>query len=140
MDCTAIGDGVGVSCIVNASWPFFESSVGPNAEPPPAERINTFRPALLVLGFSTDPPLVRGILATANDSFSTTGKLDGSSVKSMNRSSCWDECVSFIEISVTADGNIATLTLRPPGAEARIVAHRDPNARAQEALKSMKAR
>lgn len=159
-DCSAIGTGAGVSCVISASWPAFDRTMPPpfcrpgsrglicNIFDPvytPAEQLDTMRPAVLMLGLDTDPPLLRGMLVTADTLTNEwAGKLDGNSARMLQTQVCTTlRC--YIEFGITAEPDSETVTLTLHQRLLWLVTitltmHRDPDARLKEELRPMKAR
>jgi hypothetical protein len=136
-DCSAIGEGAGVNCVISASWPAFDRTVPPPSCRPltrnafcdllnpaytAAEQLDTMRPAVLMLGLDTDPPLLRGMLQTQ---VCTTLRC-------------------YLEFGITAvpDSEVVTLTLHQTliwQVTITLTMHRDPNVQLESELKPMKA-
>jgi hypothetical protein len=161
VDCTAVGDGAGVNCLISASWPAFDR-IG---EPPPfcgvtsrsrlcefldpdytpAEMLDTMRPAVLMLGLDTDPPQLRGMMVTADTLTNEwAGKLDGNTARLLQTQVCTTlRCYIESGISAEADGEVVTITLQQRllwGVTITLTMHRDPTARLEKELKPMRAR
>jgi len=158
-DCSTVGTGAGVNCVISASWPAFDRT-----EPPPfckpwtrnvicdlfdppftaAEKLDTMRPAVLMLGLDTDPPQLRGMLVTADTLTNEwVGKLDGSSARMLQTQVCTTlRC--YLELGITAgpDSEVVTFTLHQTllwQITITLTMHRDPDAQLEKDLKPMKA-
>ncbi len=125
-DCSAVGDGVGLNCIISASWPIFDKAVRskiPLSNPmynllnPPrtfSEQLNTMHPSVLVVGLSKDPPRIRSMLVTADTlAHNWVGKLDGNSAKLTRPGPCLTavRCYQTFEIVAEPDGDIVSFNL-----------------------------
>lgn len=146
-DCSAVGEGVGLNCVMTANWPILESPVPIRMAipppPPPTEQLNTVRPALLVLGLNMDTPGIRALFVSA-DTLSShfAGTLDGDRATAVRPSLCKEllRCWSGLEVTATPDSDIVTMVLRSFRATVTLTMHRDPQATLEKALKPMKAR
>ncbi len=116
-DCTAVGEGVGVQCILNATWPTLPDI--PMFGPPAHEQLNTLQPAMLVMGLNLDPPGVRALLVT-DDSIAHTwaGALTDDILTADRLTDCAENqsgeyrCLQPLQIVVPPDCGIVTIILR----------------------------
>jgi hypothetical protein len=148
-DCRSVGEGVGVDCMINATWP----AIGFNGnEDLRAYVLNTFRPAVLVLGVDPNPDWlrVRTLLVTA-DGFSHggLGHLADNTIRAHRSGS---ECFfpepgqpssCFTGIEMTADPKDGFVTLRLVTTSTigiMLTLHPDADARADKELESLRAR
>jgi hypothetical protein len=150
-DCAGVGEGVGVQCIFNASWPIIDASSSPIGggggipTPSPSEAIRAFHPALLVLGL--DPALaeVRALLVT-DDSIAHTwaGRLTANTLRANRLTGCRDfpaasppdfRCFQPLELIAEPDSEMVTIILRSAGITLRIAMRRDAEARAEKKMK-----
>jgi hypothetical protein len=149
-DCRSVGSGLGIDCVINATWPVIDSEVAQvGARQSRSEALNTFRPAVLVLGVDTgaDPPGVRVQLVTA-DGFAHgwVGTLAGNKMHADHRvSDCLHvqppdvRCFTSIEITVEPGIGIVTLGLSTgAGIGISLAMHPDTGAKAERKMKSLK--
>jgi hypothetical protein len=150
-DCAGVGEGAGVQCIFNATWPVIDGgslSFGPNApipRPTPSEALRTFRPALLALGL--DPALseVRALMVT-DDSFAHTwaGRLSADTLRAQRLTGCRDppiidapdfRCFQPLELTAEPESSSVTMVLRSSGITITLAMRRDPEARPEKPMK-----
>jgi hypothetical protein len=149
-DCASVGEGFGVHCIFNATWPIIDTPVisfealmnGPIPRPPPSEALRSYRPALMVLGL--DPALaeVRAVLVT-DDSIAHTwaGRLNANTLRASRLTGCREiqppdhRCIQPLEIIAEPQSDIITIVLRSAGITIKLAMRRDPEARAKKPMK-----
>lgn len=117
-DCSMVGSGTGVNCILNATWPLVDlPGQGRNSSMPTySERLRTMLPAVLVIGLNVDPPGLRAMMVTADSlAFNWTGFLDGEGVTLTRPTRCWEDirCYRSLQIVPAASGNVTSLVLKP---------------------------
>lgn len=156
-DCSAIGEGAGVNCIISATWPVFDRMAFPELYCDgtcrkiigfgytAAELFDTMRPAVLTLGLDTDPPQLRAMLVTADTLTNEwAGRLDGNHGQLMQTQVCTRyRCFAEFGIEAEPDGEVVTFTFRHRlyGLfNIALTMHRDPQAQLEKALKPMRAR
>lgn len=146
-DCAGIGEGPGVQCILNATWPVIDSFGGPVRSP--TDALRTFNPALLVFGI--DPKLleVRAMLVT-DDTMTHTwaGLLEESTLTARRIIGCRElsgngipdlRCISELQVTAEPDSEVVSLQFRA-GATFRFAMHRDADARPEKPMKTRKGR
>jgi hypothetical protein len=151
-DCGEIGLGVGVNCIISASWPAFDHITFPESCKPcqfigntAAEGLNTMRPAVLVLGLNKDPPELRAMLVTA-DSLTNewAGGLNGNSARLVQTTGCTTvRCYMWLEILAEPESEVVSIIFRHTliwQVNVTLTMHRDPQAQLEADLKPMRAR
>lgn len=146
-DCTAIGGGPGMHCILNATWPVIDPRPTPRGriqEPFPSEAMRTFNPAVLVLG--VDPKLleVRAMLVTDDTvTHSWAGLLAGDTLAADRVDGCIEQrdqrladhrCITTLIISAAPDSEVEILLIGPAGIRFRL--QRDPDAEPEKPMKS----
>jgi hypothetical protein len=144
-DCRAIGEGVGVHCILNATWPIIESGVAPVAghpppPPPPSEMLRTFSPAMLLIGMSQDPPGIQAEMVNADSlSHVWAGKLveDTATAKRLNRS-MFSRSLHPLQIVAPPDSDEVTIVLRSGLVTLTLAMRRDDEAKADAPVKPIK--
>lgn len=122
-DCRGIGDGVGIDCMINATWPAMDGAVsGIRDAESRSQVLNVFRPAVLVLGIDPDPNWlrVRTLLVTA-DGFSHggLGYLAGDTIRAhRSGSECFrpqpplhSPCFMGIDVAAGPDSSVVALRL-----------------------------
>jgi hypothetical protein len=159
-DCTAIGEGAGVNCLISATWPAFDRVPPPSycrlgsqiprcklADPDytAGEMLDTMRPAVLTLGLDTDPPQLRGMLVTSDTLTNEwAGKLDGNNARLLQTQVCTTlRCYTEFGINVEPGGKVVTFSLKQKltwKVTVTLTLHRDPEAQLDKALRPMKAR
>lgn len=145
-DCAAIGAGVGLNCIMTATWPILEDPVGGrmamSMPPPPSEALGTMRPAVLVLGLNEEPPGIRALMVTADTlAHQWTGKLVDTSAKLLRSSPCVGvRCHQMLEITSVPDSDLMSFVFRAGGLTMTITLHPDQHAELAKPVKPMKAR
>jgi len=141
-DCTGVGDGPGVNCIINAKWPFLTLNKSvTNVTPSSSEYLNTMRPAVLVFGLSLDPPGVVSQMVSADSVvLSWFGRLDENTLASTATHRCTDRCIFQFEVTAGAQSDHVTFEMRIPAGSITFTMERDPDARAEKPLKALKAR
>jgi hypothetical protein len=167
VDCASVGDGVGLNCIINASWPVIDVDVAAmNSQPTLSEMLNTLRPAMLNIGLNRDPPGIRAQLVT-DDSIAHVwaGKLVENAVRADRLTGCKDaalgdtpdqRCLQPLEIIAEPGSEVVTIILRsrplfsPPWEDIpefpksrltiTLTMHRDPAARAEKPMQRKKVR
>lgn len=150
-DCAAVGNGPGVHCIFNASWPVIELTVATIGDRrlPASERVMLFQPAVLVVGLNPDTAEVRASMVT-DDSIAHTwaGRLEADSLIARRTNNCLGyqalarpppPCFQPLEISAGPNGTV-TFVHRANGVTIRLNLQRDPAARAQKPMPANKAR
>jgi hypothetical protein len=153
-DCAAIGAGVGIHCIINATWSVVEP-MGKNAfaemlrPPPPSERVGVFHPAVMVLGFNPDTAEIRASMVT-DDSMAHTwaGRVEADTLTARRTGACMalrdlaranpPPCFQPLEIIAEPGSNTITMVQRAMGVTVRMTMQRDPAARAQKPMKTKK--
>jgi hypothetical protein len=148
-DCRAIGEGVGVHCILNATWPIIESGAAPlyipgiGTPPPPAsEMLRTFSPAILLIGMSQDPPGIQAEMVNADSlSHAWAGKLvdDTATGKRLNRA-MFLRSFHPLQIIAPADSDAVTIVLRSGTLTLTLAMHRDDEAQAEVPVKPLPSR
>lgn len=146
-DCTGIGEGVGVQCILNATWPVIEIQVPEfsrrNAPPPPpTEMLRTIKPAALVLGLNLDPPGIRAQMVDAESLTHTwVGQQAGNTVwaSRVNRA-LPGRLINQLQVSAEPDSEVVTIVLRTGLIVIVLTMHHDPAAQAEKPLKSLRSR
>jgi hypothetical protein len=149
-DCESVGEGVGVQCIISATWPIIEIEVADiGGRPPTSEMLRAFGPAMLVVGLNPDSPEVRALLVTDDSlAHAWAGRLTEDTVTARRLTGCIGadsiprdpRCFQPLEISAAPEGGIVTIVLRAGGVTITFAMHRDPQARAEKPLKRKKAR
>jgi hypothetical protein len=152
-DCSAIGEGVGVHCIINASWPKIEYEripdyysgmpfVAPSVNLTPSERVDTMRPAMVVLGLDADLPGIRLMLIAADSmAQSWTGRLEGASATTRHPESCGKAgCYTHFEITAEPGDVVSFVFHAGQAITVDLTMHRDPDAKTDKPLKPLKAR
>jgi hypothetical protein len=123
-DCVAVGEGVGVQCLINASWPPLETDVHEFEVPDQAlnisEAVNSLQPAMLVLGLDVDKPGVRAHMVT-DESIATTwtGVVNDDNFRTIDKSDCssivWGvveyRCGAFLNVFAEPDSESVTIEL-----------------------------
>ncbi len=153
-DCSGVGDGPGVNCIINAKWPFLPYRQSPmNIKPSATEYLNTMRPSVLVFGLSMYPPRVISQMVMGDSVvLDWSGRLEEDTLTQAADHRCTDRCIG--EFNVTAAGNeMVTFEMllfnpdyarfdRPVTLENHITFRmdRDPEARAEKPLRALKSR
>jgi hypothetical protein len=145
-DCASVGEGFGVQCIFNASWPvidmppyeFEQLMNGPIPRPPPSNALRAFHPALMVLGL--DPALAEAqAVMVTDDSLAHTwaGRLRVNTLRANRLTGCRDlppddppdyRCFQPLEITAEPESEIVTIVLRSAGVTITLAMHRDPDA------------
>ena len=149
-DCSAIGEGAGVHCIINASWPTIEyesNNSGASYAPPsmdftPSERVDTMHPAMVVLGLDTDLPGIRLMLIAADSmAQSWTGRLEGATATTKHPGSCGNPgCYTHFEITAEPGDVVSFVFHAGQLITVDLTMHRDPDANTDKPLKPLKAR
>ncbi len=122
-ECTAVGEGVGVQCILNATWPALPD-IRILQSPREHEQLDTLQPAMLVMGLNLDPPGVRALLVT-DDSIAHTwaGTLEDGILTADRLTDCVENvfgdkkpleyrCLQPLQIVVPPDSGVVTIILR----------------------------
>lgn len=155
-DCAAIGAGVGIHCIINATWavvePMGENAFAEMKRPPPlSERVGVFRPAVMVLGFNPDTAEIRASMVT-DDSMAHTwaGRVEADTLTARRTSGCMafrdldrgnpPPCFQPLEILAEPGSETITMVQRAMGVTVRITMQRDPAARAERPMKTRKTK
>lgn len=146
-DCDGIGEGAGVNCIFNATWPVIDLNVSRiGMAPSPSERLNIFRPAMMVLGFNPDTAEVRALLVT-DDSLGHTmaGRLTEDALSARRQTACrvtypFDPCVQVLRVVAEPESEMVTIVLGSGVTTIKLVMYRDPDARPEEPMKRQKVR
>lgn len=130
-DCAGVGDGAGLHCIINATWPVIDVDVAKiGAKPTISEALKTFQPAMLDLGMNRDPPGIRALLVT-DDSISHmwAGRLDGDTLVADRLNDCKSptldaaltlevpddpRCLQPLKITAGPAADAMTIVLRTP--------------------------
>jgi len=141
-DCSGIGDGPGVDCIINASWPFLELGHNPmNIRPSPAEYLNTMRPSMLVFGLSLDPPRVISQMVMGDSVvLDWSGKLEQDTLNQKADHRCTSRCIYTFNVTAAAQSKLVTFEMSIPGGGITFRMERDPNARAEKPLRALQAK
>lgn len=153
-DCSGVGNGPGVNCIINAQWPLLGGSNPMNVRPSAAEYLNTMRPSVLVFGMSLDPPRVVSQMVMGDSVvLDWSGRLEEDTLSQIPDHRCTDRCIG--EFNVTASGSgLVTFNMllfnpdiprldRPDDELANRITfrmERDPEARAEKPLRALQAR
>lgn len=146
-DCREIGEGVGLHCILNATWPSVDNRpamlpTGRIPTLPPSEMLETMRPAVLVLGLDQEQPGIRAMMVNA-DSLSHTwvGPLRESTARANRVNRCLSQrCLQPLEIIAAPDSEDIAIILRSGGITITLAMVRDPDAHAEKKMKLMRAR
>lgn len=152
-DCAPVGEGLGVQCILNATWPVVDAAdasfgglmSGAIPRPSPSEALRSFHPALLVLGIDPQLAEVRAVLVT-DDSIAHTwaGRLDADTLRAIRLTGCRDipppepqdfRCFQPLELIAEPESRVVTIILRSAGITLRLEMHRDPEAQAKKPMK-----
>ncbi len=140
-DCTGIGAGVGVQCILTATWRTLEPGVGsPGAPPPESEMLRTMSPGVLVLSLNLDPPGIRAQFVDAEGlAHIWVGKLAGSTARAnrVNRI-LGGRPLRTLLVSADPDSEVVTFEIRSGSITLTISMHRDPEARAEKRIKTLR--
>lgn len=144
-DCSAVGDSVGLNCIINASWPVIDPILpGPidriSAEPP-SQQLNAMRPAVLVVGLNMDPPGLRGMIVTADTLASTwVGTLGQDGVNLARSSRCWADvrCYRTFEVRSPPEDDVMSFVFKAGAYTINFNLHPDPEASATRPMKPLK--
>ncbi len=141
-DCTGIGDGVGVQCILSATWPTIEAGVWPpGAPPPPSEMIRTINPAVLVLGLNRDLLGIHAQMVNADGlSHNWVGQLKQTTA-SANRTnrSLPGRRIQSLQIIAEPDSEVLPIIMRAGALTLTLTMHRDPEARAKKPIKTLRS-
>ena len=145
-DCAPVGDGLGIHCIIGATWPVIDRRVAEIGDrESPSEMLKTFNPAVLVLGLDPDQIRIRALLVTA-DSFSHgwVGNLTEHTMQARRIGACRERdfrCYRRIEITAGPQDDVVTLLL-PAAVGINLVfnLHRDQHARSSQKQKSLESR
>jgi hypothetical protein len=120
-DCTGVGEGVGVQCILNATWPVIDLDVQRMDSAwriSPSERMKTMQPAMLVLGLNLDMPGIRALLVNDESIASAfTGGVTDDTLSAHAIGLCGadnDDCVSELQITAQPDSKTVSITLIKP--------------------------
>jgi hypothetical protein len=145
-DCSGIGEGVGVHCILNATWPIIETAVtgfggpGRKADPLPAsDMLRTFNPAVLAMGLNLDPPGIRAQMVNADSlSHVWVGKLVGDDAKAnrVNRA-LQSRYINPLEVIAAPDSDVVTIILRSGLLALTLTMLRDEGATAEVPIKPL---
>jgi hypothetical protein len=150
-DCDSVGQGAGVHCIFNATWPIIDmpfrpaNRMGPIQSPSPSEALRSFQPALLVLGLDPQVSEVRALMVT-DDSLAHTwaGRLTANTLKANRLTGCRDipppdpqdnRCFQPLELIAEPGSEIVTIVTRSVGVTLKLVMRRDPEARPVKPMK-----
>ena len=141
-DCASVGESAGVQCIFNATWHNIEeehAQVG--LPPPPSEMLQTFNPAMLLIGLNKDPPSIRALMVNADSlAHIWVGKLDGNTVRAARLNRCMSgRCIRSLEIIAEPEGKTVTFVLHTI-VTLTLTMVRDPEARAKKPLKPLPSR
>lgn len=158
-DCSGIGDGPGVNCIINAKWPFLTTNNNPmNVRPSPTEYLNTMRPSVLVFGLSLDPPRVISKMVMGDSVvLDWSGKLDEDTLIQTADYRCTNRCIGAFDVTAATGSELVIfemLMFNPDRLEGLVGLddldsldgtitfrmERDPDARAEKPLKALKSR
>src|SRR5690606_16155919 len=114
-DCVALAPGVGVHCLVNASWPIIEplppcAGVGCFRLPvPDSERVMLMRPAVLVLGLTPDTSrIVASMVLDDGVAHTWAGRLEADSLTAYRQTRC------FSVLGLSPAGLIGQAPTPPP--------------------------
>jgi hypothetical protein len=144
-DCTAIGAGAGVQCILTATWPTIDLFIPPPryvGPPPLTEGLRTLKPAVLVLGLNLDPPGIRAQMVDAESlSHTWVGPLaEGSAWASRVNRSLRGRHIHLLQVIAEPGSEIVTLVLRSYSVVITLTMHRDPGAREDQPIKTLRSR
>jgi hypothetical protein len=153
-DCSSVGDGPGVNCIINAKWPFLPYDQPPtNIRPSITEYLNTMRPSVLVFGMSLDPPRVVSLMVMGDSVvLDWSGRLKRDTVSQGADHRCTDRCIGRFDVIAAAGSELVTFEMQlfnpdrveerlgledPQGVGGTITfrMERDPDARAEKPLR-----
>jgi hypothetical protein len=140
-DCTGIGDGAGVQCVLSADWPTIESGMASVGGPlPPSEKLRTICPAVLVLGLNLDPPGVRAQMVDAESlSHTWVGKLTGNTLTARRvNGALAGHDIQPLQIIAEPDSEVVTIVLHGGSLTITFTMHRDPTARAEKPIKTLR--
>jgi hypothetical protein len=148
-DCGEVGAGAGIDCAITAAWPFFEDTPMNQTRQPPAEKLNTMRPAVLMIGLNQDPLGMRAMMVPADSiAHVWVGKLQDDTAQLNRETSCYEEfdrtpdrCLDRFEIRARPDSDIVELQFyAAEGVSLQFILHRDPTATLAKPPKPLKAR
>ena len=153
-DCSGVGDGPGVNCIINAKWPLLGNSNPMNVRPSATEYLNTMRPSVLVFGMSLYPPRVITQMVMGDSVvLDWSGSLEEDTLNQAADHRCTDRCVGEFNVTAAAASEPVTFEMllfnpdyarfdRPDTLENHITfrMERDPEARAEKPLRALRAR
>ena len=141
-DCVAVGEGVGVHCIFNATWPTIERNVATPGGPLPAsELLRTFNPASLMIGIDAELPGIRALMVNSDSlAHIWVGKLNAGALRAPRTNRCLPRiCLQPLEIIAEPEGETVTIQLRA-GIRLTFTMYRDAEARPQKPMKLQKVR
>ncbi len=151
-DCTGIGEGVGVQCIFSATWRTIEAFMperNPTAAMPlsSSEKLRTINPAVLVLGLNMDPTGIRAQMIDAESlTYTWAGQLWENTVWASRVNSFytgrhgWSPEIVPLQIIAAPDSEVVTIVLRSGLTTITFTMYRDPEARAEEPIKTLRSR
>jgi hypothetical protein len=152
-DCRGVGEGPGVDCILTATWRDIGHTVATiGGRESGSEQINTFRPAVLVLGVEPNPtrPRMRALLVVADGfSYGFTGQVADATLDASLVTDCLGSQLSrpdprcFRSLSITGypeDGSYTFRLSTWTNREVAFTLHPDENATLAEKPKPSKKR
>jgi hypothetical protein len=161
-DCSAVGDGPGVNCIINATWSLLGGGGPMNTRPSAMEYLNTMRPSVLVFGLSLDPPRVVSLMVMGDSVvLDWSGRLKEDTLVQVADHRCTDRCIPIFNVIAAAGSEQVTfeMSLRRAsggleglmnslnelddfndGSGITFRMERDPNARAEKPLRALSSR
>jgi hypothetical protein len=153
-DCAGIGEGPGLQCILNATWPVIDAlsmPAGVNMILPrsPTESLRTFGPALLVLGVDRKLLEVTALLVTDDTmTHSWAGQLVGNTLTAGRLTGCPQasgngvrdtRCLLSLQVTAEPGSDVVSLHFRG-GALFGLELRRDPQAVPEKPVKTRKVR
>lgn len=147
-DCAAVGGGIGLNCIINASWPVVDEATG-SAPPgpgeaipskPASEQLDVMRPAVLVVGLTVDPPGLRAMMVTADTmAFNWVGYLQDGGVNLTRPDRCWTDvrCYRTFRLDAEPDGSKVSFELKAGPYTLSFELHPDPGAKPTQPMKTL---
>lgn len=169
-DCVALAPGVGVHCLINASWPIVEP-ISPCSGPscfrglqvPDSQRVMLLRPAVMVLGLNPDTAqVVASMVVDDGVAHNWAGRLEANSLTAYRQTRCFSvldlaprmdrpdspasppptppPCFRPVKVVAEPDSDVVTIVLQALRVTIRLELQRDPEARAGVPEKSKEVR
>jgi len=157
--CSAIGEGVGLNCVITASWQPLDLDSGQlpaysyvlsKGQSRPSEVLNTMQPAMLVLGLNMDPPEIRAMMVTADTvAQNWVGKLDDSgAISSQVTGGCKHDpgkpgyfpCYGTFKVIAEPDSDVVSFVFDAGIITVNLTMHRDPRAELEDPLQPLMIR